>query len=263
MTFDPAAVQVFVGCGPSGEHSLPFAVLEYSIRSRTERLVQVTSLADVEREIPIPVPKNPHNRAVTSFSFQRFLIPQALGFQGRGIYLDNDQLVRADIGGLWDTPFPADCLVNMCPGWQSAVCLVDATVGWYVAALIDLLDRQAIGYKDLVNVKKVTKCGNTLDPLWNCIDRPNPLDMDVAHAKLLHYTDMNLQPWLYAHHPHGGQWTKELKAAVEAGFISVEDVLREIEDGHVRPSLAVCVNEEPPYLDEDFIWPDKKRKQVA
>lgn len=263
MDFDRDAIQVFVGCGPDGEHSLPFAVLEYSIRSRTERLVQVTSLADVEREIPIPVPRDPKNRAVTSFSFQRFLIPQALGFQGRGIYLDNDQLVRTDIAGLWETPFPANCLVNMCPGWQSAVMAISADVGWFVAGMIDLLDRGAIGYRDLVNVKKVTKCGNTLDPLWNCIDRPNPLDMDVNHAKLLHYTDMGLQPWLYAHHPHGGQWVKELKAAVEADFISADDVMREIEAGHVRPSLAVIVGCEPPYEDESFVFPDKKRKQVA
>lgn len=260
MEFNPEAIQVLVGGG--AEHTLPIAVLEYSIRSRSRRLIQVTPLLTVEREIAIPVPREPKQRAVTSFSFQRFLIPQALGFTGKGIYLDSDMIVRTDIGDLWDTPFPPDTEVNMCPGWQSAVMLIDAKCGWCIDKFIGMLDENRIRYKDLVNVKQVARCGNTLDPLWNCIDRPDPMAMNVKHAKLLHYTDMNLQPWLTAKHPHGGEWRKELKAAIDAGFIDKEDVLREIEDGHVRPSLAVVVDEEPPYDDKNFVYPDAKRKQA-
>lgn len=266
MEFNPEAIQVFVGGGV--EHTLPTAVLEFSIRSRSQRLIQVTPLLAVEREIPIPVPRDPAQRAVTSFSFQRFLIPQALGFVGKGIYLDSDMVVRADIGELWDTPFPgADRFppvgaeVLMCPGWQSAVMLIDSKVGWCIDGLINLLDQKATTYKHLVNVKAVATCANVLDPLWNCIDRPDPMAMDVKHAKLLHYTDMNLQPWLYSRHPHGGEWRKELRAAIDAGFIDKEDVLREIEAGHVRPSLALVVDEEPPYDDKQFVYPDVKRKQ--
>lgn len=261
MEYNRDAVQVFIGGGNA--EWLPTAVLEFSIRRHTARLVQVTPLAGVEMSIPIPVPKDPRNRAVTSFSFQRFLIPQALDFQGRGIYLDSDMLVVGDIGELWDNPFPAGSEVQMCPGWQSAVMLIDAKIGWRIDGLINLMDRGGIRYKDLVNVKALGGATNSLPPEWNCTDRPDPNAMDVKRAKLLHYTDMNLQPWLHAKHPHGALWTTELLEAIRAGFLRVEDVLREIEYGHVRPSLALVVDCEPPYADAQFVMPHHRPKAVA
>ena len=60
------------------------------------------------------------------------------------------------------------------------------------------------------------------------------------------------------------RWVDELKAAIADGFVSEHEVMREIEAGHVRPSLAFDVlNEEPPYPDEDFVFPDERRRLVT
>jgi hypothetical protein len=55
--------------------------------------------------IEIPLPKDPENLPRTPFSFQRFLIPEVVGYKGRAIYLDADMQVFKDIRSLWMRPF--------------------------------------------------------------------------------------------------------------------------------------------------------------
>lgn len=67
---------------------------------------------------------------------------------------------------------------------------------------------------------------------------------------------MNTQPWLLKGHPLAEPWAVELLTAVQFGFITKDDVRREIELRHVRPSLAMVVGEDPPYSDDQFVFPD-------
>ena len=81
---------------------LPVKVLEFSIRKHASMSVEVTPI--YQTGIEIPTPKDPENLARTLFSFQRFLIPEVVGYKGRAIYLDADMQVFKDIRGLWTRP---------------------------------------------------------------------------------------------------------------------------------------------------------------
>lgn len=226
--------RIFIGGGE--EHWLPSKVLESSIIRRTANAV-VTPLLDVERRIPIP--GNWKARCPTSFSLQRFLIPEACGFLGRGVYLDSDMVVLSDIRGLWDTPFPDGAKVLTTGGWQSAVSLLDAKAcGWSIRDICKRLD-EGFPYGKLSSLKFMSKTEvvGALDPRWNCMDEL-PKDGDPF---LVHFTAMNSQPWAKRGHPLGDIWVNELLGTIEAGHIAKADVVREIERGHVRPSLREVI----------------------
>lgn len=250
-------IKVFIGASES--EWLPAQVLKHSILSRTKRPCEVFSLCDVD--IPIPVPKDPTQRPVTRFSFQRFLIPQALGGVGRGIYLDSDMICRGDIGELWDNPFPHGMHVQMCPCWSSACMLIDAKCGWSIGGLVQLINDKVLTYNKLMKVTPLGECAASLPQAWNAMDRPGP--MDVAGGKILHYTNMDTQPWLRRGHVNGALWSSELLATIAAGKITRDDVLQEIKAGHIRPSLALTVGEEQPYEDDKFVMPHHRRKVTA
>lgn len=252
-------VRVFVGCGP--EHWLAYKVLEYSIAATAEDSVEILPLLEVEKLHPIP--KRWKQRAPTSFSFQRFLIPAACQYQGKGIYLDSDQIVLHDIRDLWDTEFPEGADVLTTGGWQSAVMLIDCeSARWDIEELCRRLDAGEFSYSKLSNLRvPICTVAGALDPMWNCIDRPDPHSLCPQGAKLLHYTDMRLQPWLRKGHPVEGKWLDALHAAIRAEWITADDVMSEISKGHVRPSLALEIGRAAPYYDAQFVYPDDKRKQ--
>lgn len=104
--------------------------------------------------------------------------------------------------------------------------------------------------------------GKAISGDWNCLER---FDHSTA---LLHYTDMDTQPWVSLANPLGGLWMKCLRRALEAGFISSTEVQREVAAGHVRPSLlsqlefglddSRQLSKEARALDHGFIAPYKK-----
>jgi len=59
----------------------------------------------------------------------------------------------------------------------------------------------------------------------------------ARQTALLHFTDMNTQPWVPKENPLGYLWTGDLIEAIDAGAVSIDFVKQEIAAGHVRPSL--------------------------
>jgi hypothetical protein len=228
-------VRVFVAATP-GEW-LPMKVLEFSMREASARPVEVRAIASFDREIPRP--KDLRNQPRTPFSFQRFLIPELCGFEGRAIYLDADMQVFADIDALWSATMGEHDLLAVSEGTagrkgQFSVMLLDcARLQWRIDAIVRGLDEGRYTYEQLMHEMCVARSvGRTLAPAWNSLEKFVP-----GHTKLLHYTDMNTQPWVSLDNPLGGLWTDCLRRAVETGFISREELTREIGLGHVRPSL--------------------------
>jgi hypothetical protein len=248
-------IRIFVG--GCAEHWLPTKVLEYSILRRTHRQFEFGRLWDCPLECPIPI--DPDNRPATSFSLQRFLIPELCNFEGKGIYLDSDMIVWGDISELWETPFQNGTKVLAPPGWQSAVMLWDCTYQVKVAELVTEMDSGKRTYSQLMKLKGLEGVSRTIDPNWNCMDRPDLKGMISPGSRLLHYTDMKHQPWLKAGHPAEEVWVRELKAALRAGHITREDILREVNLRNVRPSLALLVGAEPSGSDEKFVFPNDRR----
>jgi len=255
------AVRVFIGAGK--EHWLPAEVLRHSILATTSRPVEIVNLREHDGLIPKPW----RGKVPTSFSLQRFLIPQVCGYQGHGIYLDSDQLVLRDIGEPWDTPFADNDRIHTAGDWQSAVMLIDCErVRWSVAALCAEMDAGAKRYPALSNLKYETGVTGKLTQWWNWHDRCKlykaaaELGKLPDDVRLIHFTRMNTQPWLFDPHPFGTLWNNALLSAIRDGAITTDDVRREIDNQNVRPSLSRLLNEQPREVDR--AWRDRNRKRL-
>lgn len=236
-------VPVFIG--GSASEWLPATVLEYSIRKYASVSVQCFKLADCK--IAIPEPRDESNRGRTPFSFQRFLIPQLTQHQGKAIYLDSDMLVFGDIRRLWESPLGANDLlcINANSASQmdsrfSVMLLNCAEIGWNINDVINGLNEGEYTYEQLMlEMVPVRSIGSSLPATWNCVDSYQP-----GVTELLHYTDMNRQPWLSCENPDAGLWVKHLREAIVDGVVTLAQLKAEIRKEYVRPSLLKQVEAE-------------------
>lgn len=259
------AVRIFVAATPA--EWLPMRVLEFSIKETTKSAVEVRALYTFERTHRMP--KDVRNRPRTPFSFQRFLIPELCNFKGRAIYVDADMQVFKDIQGLWSVPLDGSSIQTVRPvgdgrKGQFSVMLLDCSaLDWNVDEFVQRLDDGVLTYEQLMYEMRVApSIGKAISGDWNCLER-----FDTS-TSLLHYTDMDTQPWVSLANPLGGLWMNCLRRALKAGFISIAEVQREVAAGHVRPSLlsqlelglddARQLTKEVRALDQGFIAPFKK-----
>jgi hypothetical protein len=233
----PSPVRVYVGS--QEEQMLCVRVLDYSIKRHASLTTKVMPLH--HGGIEFATPRDPANRPRTPFSFQRFTIPQLNGFQGRAIYVDSDMQVFRDIRELWTLPFDgADLLA--CPAAdgstrrpQFSVMLLDCErlAHWTPQAVVESLDSGRLNYEKLMYEMALAKeIKATIPPHWNSLER-----YEAGRTSLLHYTDMNTQPWVHRGNPLGKLWTDELKRAIDDEFITMDEVREHVSRGWVRPSL--------------------------
>jgi hypothetical protein len=233
-------IRIFIGA--TEVEMLPAKVLEYSIRKRASMSVEILPLH--RSGIAIPVPKNPKHQPRTPFSFQRFLIPVLTGYQGRAIYLDSDMLMFKDIRALWKMSFNgADLLTVSEPTHTSrrpqfsVMVLNCETLRWDIREIVRALDEGRLTYEELVYEMTIVKnVRASIGPAWNALE-----EFSERETAVLHYTDMNTQPWVSKDNPLGYLWTRVLIEAIDAGAISMDFVKQEVAIGHVRPSLTYQV----------------------
>lgn len=228
-------IRVYVASTAS--EMLPVKVLEYSIKQHCSATVEVMALCDVDIQIPQPVASE--SRPRTPFSFQRFLIPQVSGFSGRAIYFDSDMLVFKDIRTLWGRPFDgaevlaahSDRASSRKP--QFSVMLLDCSkLRWDINEIVTQLDSGVLTYEKLMYDFALAKTSAAIESDWNALETFRP-----HKTALLHYTDMNTQPWVSHLNPLGYLWVAMLRKAIRDGIVSREFVEEEIAKGHIRPSL--------------------------
>jgi hypothetical protein len=224
------------------EQMLAVKVLEYSIRKHASMTTEVIPMHI--SGIDMPRPQSPANWPRTPFSFQRFLIPQMAGYRGHAIYLDSDMQVFSDIRELWCYEMNGNHLLSVAPPVegdrkpQYSVMLLDCNkLQWRITDIVKSLDEGDFTYEDLMYRMEVAERQAPRIPVeWNSLERYIP-----GRTKLIHYTDMDTQPWIFARHPLGYIWVRDLLEAIDNGFISREYVLEHIENGWVRPSLRYQV----------------------
>ena len=73
-----------------------------------------------------------------------------------------------------------------------------------------------------------------------------------GRTALLHFTDMNTQPWVSHLNPLGYLWVRTLRQAVRDGAIPRAFVEDEVQRGHVRPSLLYQLDHE---IDDAILLP--------
>jgi len=228
-------IRIFIGASPS--EWLPAKVLEYSIKVNTKSPVKTYLLSSVCRSFELPLNKKNHPR--TPFSFQRFLIPEICGYQGRAIYLDADMLVFNDINAVWETDFEgADLLTTKSKDLgrspQYSVMLLDCgKLSWSIENIINSLNKEDFTYEQLMYELIVAKSPTAKLPWeWNSLEY-----YDAINTNLLHYTDMNTQPWISRKNEYYDLWVSFLARALADGSILMSEIVQEVNAGFVRPSL--------------------------
>lgn len=222
---------------------LPAAVLALSIREKAQVTVQVEHLYRIEAA---GVDDRLLQMQRTAFSLQRFLLARVMLERGFDIavYLDSDMLVLRPIDELVDAFLASDsaiATVDSRAEWrrqrQSSVMVMDRDGAVRLSESFARFAAADIDYDDLIYLRTVGTVG-LLDSRWNGLEY---LDQDVA---LLHYTDMDRQPWLTHGNPNSGIWYANLwRFTRDATGMALFE--RETAARHVRPALRDIVASGP------------------
>lgn len=227
-------VLIGIGCDPVQE--LPAAVLAFSILKNAHMPVDIEYLYRVEA---VGVEPRLLNMQRTAFSLQRFLLARVMLERNYdiAIYLDSDMLVLRPINELvsaFKSTGKDIATVESRSEWrrqrQSSVMIMDRLGAERLSASFTNFIEEKINYDALIYLHTVGEIG-LVDSRWNGLEY---LDQDMA---LLHYTDMDRQPWLRHGNPNSGIWYANLwHFTLEASGMAMLE--REAAARHVRPALV-------------------------
>lgn len=254
-------IRIFVGCDET--QYLASRVLEYSLYVNCDAAVDFKRIDNSG----LPVPTNPGKRARTPFSFSRFKIPELCGFRGRAIYLDADMLVFANIRELWEQDFEDYSLLYSCFGKgrnpQFSVMLLNCEeLSWLPSDIVGKLENKDISYDDIMfrfNFMDKEKIGPILPEEWNSLEY-----YQHEETKLLHYTDMDRQPWVTDINENANIFYEHLRSAMETHGVSRREFASEIRDGNVSPRLPDWAGLKRPrgLPDNDDTWIPPYRRLI-
>ena len=230
-------IRIFIGTDDTQE--LGAKIFEYSVRRHTDAPV----VFDRMEHVTWPYPKDGKNYPGTNFSFHRFAIPKLVGYKGRALYVDADMLVLRDIRELWNQPFNGAsvlCAASSDPGErrrQLSVMLMDCdNLDWDVEKIItEGLDAGKFNYDELIYglcIEPAERVKDALPPQWNSLEKYEP-----GKTGLIHYTEMEKQPWLSRRNKNGWLWLEYLRDAIKEGIVTEAEIKAAAEKGWARPSL--------------------------
>jgi hypothetical protein len=238
---------VYIGAEPAQE--LAALVLQHSIAATTTGSpVEVHVLHREITAVGINIDNSLHSN--TPFSKQRLFVPLLAG-SGQAAYLDSDMLVFADINGLFDSA--GSRAVSACPSRQAgrdaqtSVLVFDvARCHWDPRALLSEIDGDGSKYRpylyEFAFTDGVDRC---LPAEWNDLE-----SHDNATTRLLHFTDMETQPWLTSSHRLADLWLEHLRRLVQHRPESARVLADSVRRFEVRPSLAWQANNGWPGSDD-------------
>lgn len=222
-------LNIYVGCEPP-QH-LAARVLEHSILRNTSHPVQVKRL---DESIPFAAPQAVGR---TPFSMQRFHIPALNEHKNLAVYLDSDMLVFHDIWELIElrradvTVSSAAAPPNSGRRPQFSVMVIDCErARWDVEEIGRIATEtyeSAMFRFDFEPSKAVC-----LPYQWNSLERWDP------DTRLLHFTDMERQPWLASGNPLAPIWMDALFCSMEDKFVSFDDLVQDVLRGWIRPGIV-------------------------
>jgi hypothetical protein len=231
---DLEPLHIFVGS--QQQQYVPSMVLKNSIMKNTHNPVFFNMLCDFP--ISFKMPKKEENKPRTPFSFQRFLIPSLMNNTGTAFYLDSDMQVFGDLSDLLNLSFD-DSEVICCTGmekyghWKGseyAVLMINCEKAkWDINNIVGLLDSGELSYEDLMFKFKLAKVKKEIPPEWNSLDV-----YEDKKTKLLHYTDMSRQPWIFPNHPYENLWLAGLQDSIKNNILTLDIVENHKSLGFIR-----------------------------
>lgn len=244
-----APIRIFIG---SADRSiLEQRVLQWSILTRTKHPVDFFVMNGTSNAIlrdngdkveDFLDARLMHQNLSTPFTFFRYAIPQFCAYSGRAIYIDSDQLVFADIDDLWSRPLDGTG-VSMCrayrPGrWATSVMLFDCEkCRLDLPAVLADIEAGKLTYTDLNFITDAFRAAypiaiQVLEPEWNS------LDCYSTSTKLIHFTNLRMQPWRFTMHPAEELWVMYLQGAYRDGYVTRELIEHAIAEHGCRSDLV-------------------------
>jgi len=232
--------KIFVGIGCDVNQLLAAEVLKFSILSNDSENITASYLNDHPLWSEV-VKSNLEQR--TPFSLQRFLCAKSvLDYDYKiGIYLDSDMITLKSLREL-EAKFIHSkkdiSIISVKKEWnrrqQSSVLIFNQEGARKLWSSYKKYFRQDISYDELVYLKTINDIGN-IDYSWNCLEYT---DQNTA---LIHYTDMDTQPWLRNGNSNAGIWYSYLWSYIQNKENEMI-FLNEIKLKNVRPSLITIKN---------------------
>lgn len=244
MTADP--IRVFIG---SADRSvLEQYVLQWSILKNTQSPVDFYVMNGTHNRVArvggeavenFLDPRLVRENTATPFTFFRYAIQHYCG-SGRAIYLDSDQLLLTDIDELWRMPLDG-AGASMCQAyrkgrWATSVMLFDCSrFALDLPAILMDIEAGSLTFEDLNYLTERFRARypvqiKALSPGWNSFDCYG------TSTKLIHFTNLNTQPWRYWSHPAEELWVAHLHGAYKDNYVTDDIIRQAIEEG-CRPDL--------------------------
>lgn len=240
---------IYIGVGCEPQQNLAYHVLKYSIEKSfksDDYLIKTFPLHEIN--IDTKISENIKSLQGTPFSFQRFYFSiwasKTIKNNDVCIYLDSDMLVLGNISDLVDTFIRQNQNISICDTrkyWkrkqQQAVMLFNHRGAKELSDKFNSFLNLEISYKDLM---KRPEMKEFLPWFWNSQEEL------TGDTKLIHYTDMDYQPWLRRDNVNSGIWITYLRSFIQSedGKNILDD---EIQKGFVRPSLSELFLNPPNY----------------
>lgn len=241
------SVSIFIGSGDAS--LLERKTLIYSLHKHTKRPLSVFVFNGTNNTVehngtikPLPhsiLKFKSANKWATEFSLYRYLIPELCDYRGKAIYLDSDMICLSDISELFDNDLD-DCdfmAKKEEGGWSTSVSLLNCErCRFDLDKFFVRLSQKNYSYQDFTKMKPKFLSHYSyrikeLPPAWNVFDKCD------NQTKLIHYTDLNTQPWRFPYHPFGELWFTYFNEAISAGYISQIDIDESIRNAYVRSDL--------------------------
>ena len=136
-------------------------------------------------------PGNPYSGSgwATEFSCFRFAVPELCDFTGRAIYLDVDMIVLGDLVELWNVSFDGRTMLTVDGGGLDVIvwnCERVKADNW---PMISKMKTSGYNLDRYITLLPQNEQGNVISREWDCRDQV------TDKSKLVHYTDMRVQPW--------------------------------------------------------------------
>ncbi|MBL8211584.1 MAG: hypothetical protein JNK87_12765 [Bryobacterales bacterium] len=254
-------IRVFVGSGDASR--IERGVLEYSlarhatqpyelyIYNGTRGVVERNGEVVWQRETLGPVRGH---KFATEFSLFRYLIPELCRFEGRAIYLDSDMIALGDIAELANWPLPDAAWFAAVPHaypeigphrWALSVMVIDCSrCRFDLPAAFRGIEQRAYTYSEFSQMAPRYLARYPI-PIAELARDWNVFDAYDNTTRLIHYTDLDRQPWRFRYHPAGDLWHDYFQQALQSGFLTDALVEQAIAAGHVRDDLRLGPNGRP------------------
>jgi hypothetical protein len=221
--------------GTEGEQELAAHVLRSTIELTCNGSVDVHFLNRAMLDAGYDVDNSANSN--TPFSKQRIFVP-ALARTGQAAYLDSDMVIFRNINDLFDAAGSnaiATCKTRQLgrdPQSAVTVFYVDKC-DWDPDEVVREIDREPSKYMPYLYEYQFAGGNQRCVPaVWNDLEH-----YDAASTCLLHYTDMETQPWLTTANSLADVWVTCLRHGMEARLISGDIVESAVKEFQVRPSL--------------------------